>query len=60
MEERVTLAYQILRDMREQTRQPSPRRTLEWAIGIAAEASVPPDDAKVRQWIEEHRRAKHR
>lgn len=31
MEERVALAYQILHDMRKQTRQPAPRRTLERA-----------------------------
>ncbi len=45
MEERVALAYQILRDMRKQTRRPAPRRTLEQAMGIARGASAPPDDA---------------
>jgi hypothetical protein len=59
MEERVALAYEILRDMRKQTRQPAPRRTLERAIGIARGASAPPDDATVRKWVEEHRLQKH-
>lgn len=59
MEERVALAYEILRDMRKQTRQPAPRRTLERALGIAGGASVPPDDAMVRQWIGERRTQKH-
>ena len=59
MEERVALAYQILREMRSQTRQPAPRRTLERAMGIARGVSAPPDDAMVRQWIEQHRLAKH-
>lgn len=59
VEERVALAYEILRDMRKQTRQPAPRRTLERALGIAGGASMPPDDAMVRQWVEEHRLQKH-
>jgi hypothetical protein len=59
MEERMALAQQILRDMRRPTRQPAPRRTLARAVGIAGGASPPPDDALVRQWIEEHRLQKH-
>ena len=59
MEERVALAYQILSDIGKQTRQPAPRRTLERALGIAGGASAPPDDAMVRQWVEEHRLQKH-
>jgi hypothetical protein len=59
MEERVALAYEILRDMRKQTREPAPRQTLQRALGIARGASAPPDDATVRQWIGEHRLQKH-
>ena len=59
MEERVALAYEILRDLRKQTRQPAPRKTLERALGIAGGTGAPPDDALVRQWIEEHRAEKH-
>lgn len=59
MEERVALAYEILHDMRKQTRQPAPRRTLERAMGVARGASAPPDDATVRRWIQEHRLEKH-
>ena len=59
MEERMALAHQILHDLRQQKRQPAPRRTLERAMGIAGGVSAPPDDATVRQWIEEHRLQKH-
>lgn len=59
MEDRVALAYLILRDMRKQTRQPAPRRTLERALGLAAGSSPPRDDALVEQWIQEHRLQKH-
>ena len=59
MEERVALAYEILRDMRKKTREPAPRRTLERAMGLARGTSAPPDDATVCQWIQEHRLAKH-
>ena len=59
MEDRVALAYQILSDMRKEVRQPAPRRTLQRALGVAGGTSAPPDDALVRQWIEEHRLEKH-
>jgi hypothetical protein len=59
MEERVALAYEILRDMRKQSRQLAPRRTLERALGIAGRTSPPPDDATVRLWVEEYRVQKH-
>lgn len=36
-EDRVALAYAILRDARRLTRQPAPRKTLSRALGIAAE-----------------------
>lgn len=58
-EDRVALAYLILRDMRKQTRQAAPRRTLERALGIARGVSAPPDDATVKTWIDEHRQAKY-
>ena len=59
MEERVALAYEILRDMRKKTRESAPRRTLGRATGIAGGTSAPPDDAAVRGWVEEHRAQKH-
>ena len=59
MEDRVALAYEILRDMRKQTREPAPRRTLQRALGIAIGNTAPPDDATVRKWVEERRLRKH-
>lgn len=58
-EDRVALAYQILRDMRNQTREPAPRKTADEALGIAAGDTPPPDDATVKRWIEEHRMRKY-
>jgi hypothetical protein len=58
-EDRVALAYLILRDMRKKTRDAAPRRTLERAIGIARGSAPPPDDATVKQWIEQHRQEKY-
>jgi hypothetical protein len=58
-EDRVALAYEILRNMRTKTREPAPRRTLERAKGIARGNSAPPDDATVKKWIEEHRQQKY-
>ena len=58
-EDRVALAYLILRDMRTKTREPAPRHTLDRALGMARGASVPPDDATVRKWVEEHRLRKY-
>jgi len=58
-EDRVALAYLILRDMRKKTREPAPRRTVERALGIAKGKTPPPDDATVRRWIEEHRDQKY-
>ncbi len=58
-EDRVALAYQILRDMRKQTREPAPRMTSDEALGIAAGDTPPPDDATVKRWIEEHRMRKY-
>lgn len=59
MEDRVALAYEILREMRKQTREAAPRRTLQRALGVATGTSAPPDDATVRQWIEQRRLGKH-
>ena len=55
MEERVALAYEILRNMRKQTRQRAPRHTFDQAVGEARGQSTSPDDATVRAWIEAHR-----
>ena len=58
-EDRVALAYQILRDMRKKTRDDAPRKTLDRALGVAKGTSPPPDDATVKKWIAEHRLRKH-
>lgn len=58
-EDRVALAYLILREMRRKTREPAPRNTLERALGVARGTSEPPDDATVKRWIDEHREAKY-
>lgn len=58
-EERVALAYMILRNMRKQTREPAPRNTVDQAAGIAQGNSPPPDDETVQRWIEEHRLRKY-
>lgn len=57
-EDRVALAYLILRDMRKKTREPAPRFTLDRALGIARGNAPAPDDETVRKWIEEHRQQK--
>ncbi|HEV8605445.1 MAG TPA: hypothetical protein VGQ99_08775 [Tepidisphaeraceae bacterium] len=58
-EDRVALAYLILRDMRTKTRESAPRQTLDRAIGIAKGNSPPPDDATVQKWVEERRQQKY-
>jgi hypothetical protein len=58
-EDRVALAYLILRDMRLKTRESPPRDTLRDALGVARGNSPPPDDATVSKWIEEHRQSKY-
>jgi hypothetical protein len=58
-EDRVALAYLILRDMRKKTREAAPRHTLARALGIAKGTTPPPDDATVRQWMAEHRERKY-
>lgn len=58
-EDRVALVYLILRDVRKQTRQPAPRRTLDRAKGIARGTFSPPDDATVKAWMEEHRQGRY-
>jgi hypothetical protein len=58
-EDRVALAYEILRDMRHQPREPAPRNTARAALGIARGEGPAPDDATVKQWIEEYRMRKY-
>lgn len=58
-EDRVALAYMILRNLRKKTREDAPRNTLEKALGIARGNTPPPDDATVKKWIEEHRLRKY-
>jgi hypothetical protein len=58
-EDRVALAYLILRDMRKKIRESAPRSTLDRAMGIARGNAVPPDDATVREWIGQRRVGKY-
>jgi hypothetical protein len=58
-EDRVALAYLILRDMRKKTREAAPRRTADRALGVARGNGTPPDDATVRKWIDERRQEKY-
>jgi hypothetical protein len=58
-EDRMALAYLILRDMRKKTREPAPRFTLDRALGIARGNSPAPDDDTVQKWIDEHRQQKY-
>jgi hypothetical protein len=58
-EDRVALAYLILRDMRKKTREPAPRRTLDQALGVARGTTPPSDDTTVRNWIADHRDTKY-
>jgi hypothetical protein len=59
MEDRVALAYQILRDMRKKTRDSAPRDTAREAHGIARADGPAPDDATVKRWLDEHRTRKY-
>jgi hypothetical protein len=58
-EDRAALAYEILRDLRQQPLAPPPRDTLSRAIGALQTASPPPTDEEVKRWVEEARLAKH-
>lgn len=58
-EDRVALAYLILRDMRKQTREAAPRSTLATALGIARGNTPAPDDATVKDWLAEYRQSKY-
>jgi hypothetical protein len=59
MEDRVALAYEILRDMRRKPIGDPPRQTLASAIGIARGAGPVPSDEDVKRWIEEERLSKY-
>jgi hypothetical protein len=58
-EDRVALAYRILREARGRSRPAAPRKTLSRALGVAAGSSAPPNDATVDRWVEERRLRKH-
>jgi hypothetical protein len=58
-EDRVALAYLLLRDTRKQTREPTPRRTVDRALGVARGQLLSPDDETVRAWVDEHRQEEH-
>ena len=58
-EDRVALAYQILRDLRRQPLSPAPRGTLNEARGSLGTDRPPPTDEDVRQWLDEHRMGKY-
>lgn len=57
-EDRVALAYQILRDMRKHPKLP-PRLTAKQARGLAAASTPAPGDAVVEMWLDEYRREKY-
>jgi len=58
-EERVALAYLILREMRKKSRESAPRRTLDRALGVARGSTPPPDDETVKKWVHERRLRKY-
>lgn len=57
-EDRVALAYQILRDMRKHPKLP-PRLKAKEARGLAAAATPAPDDVTVENWLDEYRMRKY-
>lgn len=59
LEDRVALAYEILRNMRTKTREADPRNTLNRALGVAKGSTPPPDDQTVERWVAEHRAEKY-
>jgi hypothetical protein len=58
-EDRVALAYQILRDMRLKVLPDPPRNTLQTALGIGRGAGPALTDEQVDQMMLEHRNAKY-
>jgi hypothetical protein len=58
-EDRVALAYQILRDMRVKTLIDPPRHTLETALGLGRGSGPAPTDEQVEQLMLDHRSEKY-
>jgi hypothetical protein len=58
-EDRVALAYQILRDMRNKPLPDPPRNTLDVALGIGRGENPVPTDSEVDQIMAEHRLRKY-
>jgi hypothetical protein len=58
-EDRVALAYQLLRDMRKKALGDPPRHTFGAILGIGRGDGPPPTDEQVEQWIDEHRMKKY-
>ena len=58
-EERVALAYQIIRDMRIKVLKDAPRSTFANALGMGRGDGPPPTDEDVRQIMREHRDTKY-
>ena len=58
-EDRVALAYQILRDMRIKVLADPPRSTFQRALGIGRGDRPAPTDEDVRRIMEEHRTEKY-
>ena len=58
-EDRVTLAYQILRDMRKKVLGDPPRQTLEHAHGIGSAVGTAPTDDQVEGMMHQHRLEKY-
>ncbi len=58
-EDRVALAYEILRDLRRRPLIDPPRHTIQRALGLLRGQEAPPTDEQVKQWIDEHRMSKY-
>lgn len=58
--DRLALLQAVLRTLQEGVASPVQREpTLQRALGLAATAKPPPDDATVEQWLEERRQEKY-
>jgi hypothetical protein len=58
-QERMMLAYQILRDTRVKALPDAPRQTLNAAVGLLRDAGPAPSDEEVKTWMDEHRISKY-
>ena len=58
-EDRVALAYELLRELRRQPLEAPPRDTLSHARGLLRTDLPPPSDEEVDRWIDEYRMHKY-